>query len=60
MILYSKHRKLKKGTGFNLDLLIAGEHQHTLFYLYLNKMKAFFLFFKALLMNLNSLFGLPW
>lgn len=37
MILYSKHRKLKKGTGFNLDLLIL-----------------------AILMNINSLFGLPW
>lgn len=24
MILYSKQRKLKKGTGFNLDLLIGG------------------------------------
>ena len=37
MILYAKSRKLKKGTGFNLDLLLA-----------------------ALMMNLNSLFGLPW
>ncbi|CAF0718290.1 unnamed protein product [Brachionus calyciflorus] len=37
MILYAKHRKLKKGTGFNLDLLIM-----------------------AFLMNVNSLFGLPW
>jgi hypothetical protein len=37
MILFSKHRKLKKGTGFSIDLLIA-----------------------ALMMNINSLFGLPW
>jgi hypothetical protein len=35
MILDAKHRKLKKGSGFNLDLLIS-----------------------ALLMNLNSFFGL--
>lgn len=37
MILYAKHRKLKKGTGFNLDLLLL-----------------------AILMNVNSFFGLPW
>ncbi|RNA18758.1 anion exchange 2-like isoform X2, partial [Brachionus plicatilis] len=37
MILYAKHRKLKKGTGFHLDLLIL-----------------------AILMNVNSFFGLPW
>lgn len=36
-MLHSKHRKLKKGAGFNLDLFIA-----------------------ALMMNLNSFFGLPW
>lgn len=37
MILYSKQRKLKKGTGFNLDLLIG-----------------------AIMITLNSFFGLPW
>ena len=37
MILHAKSRKLKKGTGFNMDLLLA-----------------------ALMMNLNSFFGLPW
>lgn len=24
MILHARHRKLKKGTGFHLDLLLAG------------------------------------
>lgn len=35
--MIAKHRKLKKGTGFNLDLLLS-----------------------ALMMAVNSLFGLPW
>lgn len=54
----AKHRKLKKGTGFNLDLLLGGKIFH--FQYNIIRIKYFLALFKALMMTVNSLFGLPW
>jgi hypothetical protein len=60
-MLNAKHRQLKKGCGFNLDLLVACECMFSVLFGHkANSAPDNNSFFIAILMSVNSFFGLPW